>query len=161
LTTAAAKGYAPFEPQLGHSPITVWARAGVALDDVTIYLTPAVELTVVVQDQKGQPLASAEVRAFDERRGSAEARAVISDDKGEAHLSAQPFDVVEARRSGYRTARAFVELAAQQSGRLVVRMSAGTQPAPSSISGRVVDAKGQPVDGALVEADAQASFAKA
>src|SRR5439155_1326778 len=83
-TTAAAKGYAPFEPQLGHSPITVWARAGVALDDVTIYLTPAIELTVVVQDQKGQPLASAEVRAFDERRGSAEVRAVISDDKGVA-----------------------------------------------------------------------------
>ncbi|HEX6836097.1 MAG TPA: carboxypeptidase-like regulatory domain-containing protein, partial [Polyangia bacterium] len=44
LTSATATGFLPFQPELGHSPVTVQARAGVRLDDVTLYLSPALEL---------------------------------------------------------------------------------------------------------------------
>ena len=152
LASASARGFAPFEPALGHSPIVVWPRAGVRLDDLTIYLSPALELDVEVSDDKGKPVAAAEVRAFDDRRGPAEAKAVATDDKGHAHLPAQPFDIVEARKAGYVSARGVVSFAAQTSGVLRLRLGAGADRARMSISGRVVDAHGGPVDGALVEA---------
>ncbi|MDB4970953.1 MAG: signal protein [Myxococcales bacterium] len=161
LTAAAARGFVPFAPLYGHSPVTVWARARVKLDDVTVYLTPATKLTVVVQDEKGKPLAAAEVRAFEERRGAADARLFVTDDKGEVTVEEQPLEVVEARRAGYVSARAFVGLVALESGRLVLRLAAGGDRPRLAISGRVVDATGQPVDGALVEADAQVPFDKA
>ncbi|HEX9105001.1 MAG TPA: carboxypeptidase-like regulatory domain-containing protein, partial [Polyangia bacterium] len=76
LTSAVATGFLPFEPQLGHSPVTVQARAGVRLDDVTIYLSRALALDVLVVDDKNQPLPGAEVRAFDDRAGPASAKPV-------------------------------------------------------------------------------------
>lgn len=152
LTSASARGFLPFEPQLGHSPVTVWARAGVRLDDITIYLSPAVALEVVVVDDKDKPLAGAEVRAFDDRAGPADGKAILTDEKGHASIEARGFDVVEARHAGYKSARARLGKSEQLSGRVTLRLSPGVDPARPSISGRVVDAQGRPVDGALVEA---------
>jgi len=100
LTAATAQGFTPFEPLLGHSPVTVWPRAGVRLDDVTIYLSPAAEVLVVVIDDKEQPLGGAEVRAFDDRAGAADAHVAVTDGKGRARIDARSFDVVEARHAG-------------------------------------------------------------
>jgi Carboxypeptidase regulatory-like domain/PDZ domain len=157
LTSATATGFAPFEPQLGHSPVTLWARAGVRVDDVTIYLTPAVELTVVVQDDKGKPLAGAEVRAFAEARGAADAKVTTTDAKGEATVAAQPFDVVEARHAGFKRASARVSRQTEATRRLTLRLLPGADAPRATIAGRVVDGRGQPVDGALVEAWAYGS----
>ena len=152
LASASATGYLPFEPQLGHSPVTVQARAGVRLDDVTIYLVRAIELVVLVVDDKDKPLAGAGVRSFDDDVGPAEARAAVTDGKGHAKLSVRPWDAVEARHAGYRSARALGSSAAQPSRRLTLRLTAGADRAHRAISGRVVDARGLPVDGALVDA---------
>lgn len=153
LVSALAAGFAPFEPALGHSPVTLSARAGVRLDDVTIYLSPAIALDVLVEDEAGQPIAGAEVRGFDERRGAAEAAVSLTDGKGRAKLTAvQAMMVVEARHAGYQRAHGRVDAAAESTRRLVLRLAAGVEPARFSIAGRVVDARGLPVDGALVEA---------
>jgi len=152
LTSASARGFASFEPELGHSPITLWARAGVRLDDITIYLTPSLDLTVLVTDDKSRPVAGAEVRSFDERRGPADASPTLTDAKGHAQLSVQPWSLVEARHTGYTSARARVSFQAQTSGQLVLHLAAGAEPERKRIGGHVVDARGQPVDGGLVEA---------
>jgi hypothetical protein len=157
LASATAKGFAPFEPQLGHSPVMVQARAGVRIDDITVYLQPALELDVLVLGEHDQPLAGAEVRAFDDRSGPADAKAVVTDAKGHATLAAQGWNVVEARHDGYTSARVPIGFAAQTSGRITVHLSRGADRARLTISGRVVDAKGLPVDGALVEAFAPPS----
>jgi len=152
LTSATATGFLPFQPQLGHSPVTVQARAGVRLDDVTIYLSPALELVVLVVDDKDKPLPGAEVRAFDENAGPADAAAVATDAKGHARLAVRPWDVVEARHAGYRSARQLIGYPAQTSGRVTLHLTPGADRARLTISGRVVDGRGLPVDGALVEA---------
>ena len=152
LTSATATGFLPFQPLIGHSPVTVQARAGVRLDDVTIYLSPALELVVLVVDDKDKPLPGAEVRAFDEQAGSADAAAVVTDAKGRARLAVRPWNVVEARHAGYRSARQLIGYQPQTSGRLTLHLDPGADRARLSISGRVVDGRGLPVDGALVEA---------
>jgi hypothetical protein len=152
LTSASARGFAPFEPALGHSPVTVWPRAGVRIDDVTIYLTPDIELLVVVTDDKNKPLPGAEVRTFDDRQGSADAKPTITDAKGQAKIKAQPDDTVEARHAGYATATAFINATVQLSGRVTLRLVAGAERPRMTIAGHVVDGRGSPVDGALVEA---------
>ncbi len=152
LTSAGARGFASFEPALGHSPVVVWPRAGVRLSDITIYLVPDSELVVVVSDDKGKPIAGAEVRVFDSDRGPAEAKVVATDGKGEASVHAQEGEVVEARHAGYAGARAYVTFAAVANGRLMLHLVAGAERTRMTIGGHVVDARGQPVDGVLVEA---------
>ncbi|MDB4965528.1 MAG: hypothetical protein JWN44_1217 [Myxococcales bacterium] len=157
LTSAVASGFAPFEPALGHSPLTLWARAGVRLDDITIYLTPAIALTVVVKDNSGKPISSAEVRVFDQPQGFADGKPTLTDDTGQAHVSARPFVIIEVRRSGYVGARASVGAAVEADRRLELRLIAGSERPRLEIQGRVVDARGQGVDGALVEAEVQSA----
>lgn len=152
LTSAEAAGYAPFQAELGHSPVVVWPRPGVRVDDVTIFLTPATELTVRVQAPGGAPIAGAEVRAFDPDRGPAEAAPVRTDGQGEARLEVAPGVAIEARKPGYARAGAYVSVQVVAARRLVVTLTPGREPARAAIAGHVVDAAGQPVDGALVEA---------
>jgi PDZ domain-containing protein/carboxypeptidase family protein len=152
LTAATAAGFTPFEPQLGHSPVTLWARAGVRLEDVTIYLSPERELVVVVEDAAHKPIAGAEVRAFDPDRGPGDVKVAHSDAKGEAKVAAQEFEIVEARKAGYASARAWVQRAALRTRRLRLQLAPGADRPRSAICGHVVDRAGRPVDGALVEA---------
>jgi hypothetical protein len=159
LASATAKGFTPFEPQLGHSPVIVQARAGVRIDDVTVYLQPALEIDVLVVGEHDKPLAGAEVRAFDDRSGPADAKVATTDAKGHATVAAQGWDVVEARHAGYVSARVPIGFAAQTSGQLTVRLVPGADRPRLAISGRVVDGNGLPVDGALVEAYAPPSQA--
>ena len=128
LTSATATGFVPFEPQLGHSPVTVWARAGVRLDDITIYLSPALALVVIVLDDTGKPLAAAEVRTFDDRAGPADGRGRRQRRQGRGEpRRARPSDTVEARHAGYRARAPSSTTAAQTSGRAD---AAPRRPAP-------------------------------
>src|SRR5262249_6443837 len=151
LASAQAKGFAPFEPQLGHSPIMVWGRAGGRIGGETIYLVPGIEITVAVQKDKDKPIPGAEVRVFEEVRGPAEAPVVRTDERGEVKVSARPGDVVEARAAGFVSERAHVDLPAQTAKRVTLRLARGADHPRLSITGRVVDARGGGVDGALVE----------
>jgi hypothetical protein len=160
LTSASARGFEPFEPRFGHSPVTLYARPGVRLDDVTIYLSPAVELVVTVEDEHDAPLAGAEVRAFDADHGAADVAAIVTDDKGKATLAgAHWFDLVEARKPGYARARAWIDQKILARHRMTLHLLRGADRALLSISGRVVDRAGRPVDGALVEAFGKPGFA--
>ncbi|HEY2744823.1 MAG TPA: carboxypeptidase regulatory-like domain-containing protein [Polyangia bacterium] len=152
LTSASARGFASFAPELGHSPVVVHPHAGVRLEDITIFLVPEVELVVIVTDDRGKPIAGAEVRAFDDERGPAEAKVATTDGKGQASVRAVEGQLVEARHAGYTSARAYVNFAAVANGQLRLHLTAGVERARMSIGGHVVDGRGQPVDGALVEA---------
>jgi hypothetical protein len=152
LLTVTANGYQPFASEPGHSGTSFNARAGVKLDGVVIYLTPRRLFTVVVKEPGGKPAASAEVRAFADERGRDGAASATTDGKGEAQLAADDFDTVEARKAGFKSVRMPVDFAAQATGRMVLTLGAGSDVALKTISGRVLDDKGQPVDEALIEA---------
>jgi hypothetical protein len=159
LTAAGAKGFESFEPQLGHSPVTVQARAGVRLDDVTIYLSPALELVVTVEDAEHAAVAGAEVRTFDADHGAAEVTPILTDAKGQATLpAAHWYDLVEAKKAGYARARAWIDQKILARHKMTLTLVRGADRALLSIGGRVVDRGGRPVDGALVEAFGKPGF---
>lgn len=152
LQSATAPGFAPFAAELGHSPVAVTVRPGVRVDDVTIYLGPAWSLTVRVERPDGAPIAGAEVRAFDSNRGPADATPFRTDAKGEAQLTVPAGVVVEARKPGYRRTATFLSPPAAATHRMTLTLTPGAATALGTIRGHVVDGRGGPVDGALVEA---------
>ncbi|HEU5055137.1 MAG TPA: sigma-70 family RNA polymerase sigma factor, partial [Kofleriaceae bacterium] len=87
IASITAAGYLPFAPEWGHSPIELWARPGVRVRDVVIYLTPAIDYTGVVVDAAGKPVSGAKVRIIDLPAGEQELIAIpdrfTTDRKGE------------------------------------------------------------------------------
>ena len=151
LVSASASGYLPMQTQFGHSPLVVAVRPGFVVEDVTVYLSPSDPLTVVVQDKAGKRIAGAEVRVFAQEQGAAEASPTITGANGEATVATDSTSVVEARHAGYVRAQVYIDQLARVTRRLVITLQAGAEPARGSITGRVVNAAGAPVDGALVE----------
>ncbi len=151
LTAALADGFVAFEPQLGHSPLVIFARAGVRIDDANIYLTPTLPMTVHVRDGENHPLAAVALRAISSSGRAAPGASVISDDKGDARVSAEPDGIIEATKVGYKRARQRISYAMQTTHTMTLTLTRGTDAPLATIAGRVVDARGQPVDGALVE----------
>ena len=151
LVSASASGYLPVQTQFGHSPLVVSVRPGFVVEDVTVYLAPSEPLTVVVQDKAGKRIAGAEVRVFAQEQGAADASPTITGANGEAKVATDASSVVEARRAGYVRAQVYLDQLARVTRRLVITLQAGAEPARGSITGRVVNASGAPVDGALVE----------
>lgn len=158
LALATANGYLPFAPLFGQSPIAFAARAGERIRGVTIYLTPAVPYVAVVLGPDRTKVVGAEVRRIEEGGGDGlldpRGERLRTDERGEVRFTAPDDAVFEARHPSYSPARARLDLAAQVSHRLFIRL--GPKPvgdAPKGvIAGRVVDSKGAPVEGALVQA---------
>lgn len=150
LTSATADGYLSFQPEFGHSPVLVSTIPGVHIDDVTIFLSPSLRITVVVQDTSARPIAGAAVRAISPQ-GLPTAGPAITNDRGETQLVTGVPQTIEARKQGYLRTTSWIDRAG--SARLVVlTLEAGNDPGLAAIAGRVMDKAGMPVDGALVEA---------
>ncbi|HEU4384121.1 MAG TPA: carboxypeptidase regulatory-like domain-containing protein [Anaeromyxobacteraceae bacterium] len=159
LGAVSAQGYLPFAPEWGHSPIALTARAGERVTGLAVHLRRAVVHRGVVLLPDGRPAEGAEVRLL----GAAESALVPladrfrSDARGEFEFQAPDGSTLEARLAGYAPGRAELELAARVSRRLVIRLGERREAeAPrEAIAGRVVDAAGAGVEGALVTARRQ------
>jgi protocatechuate 3,4-dioxygenase beta subunit len=161
LAMVQAKGFLPFAPEWGQSPIAFEAAPGKRIEGVTVALTPVVEYLGEVDDDKsGDPIAGAEIRLLGD---DANSKVLVplgdhftSDDKGVFHFHAPDFAVLEAHHRDYAPARAQVDYAVQASHHLVLTLTRGKdQVAASIIRGRVVDGQQQPVAGAVVTASFQ------
>jgi protocatechuate 3,4-dioxygenase beta subunit len=158
LALATAASYLPYAPEWGHSPISLSARSGERIRDITVYLFPAVTYVGVVRDPGGAPVAGASVQLLDPGSGGAApaqaAERLVTDAAGEVRLVAADDALLEARHPSFSPARARVDFRAQASGRVVLRLGAkgDAPPAEETIEGRVVDARGDGVSGALVRA---------
>ena len=155
IAIVAADGFLPFAPAIDQSPLTLVARPGERLRDILLYLTPAVQYTGVVQNPSREPVAGAEVRLFDEEGGDVKIAPLpdrfTTDAKGEFRFSAPDYGLLEATHPDFGAGRARVDFTVQTSRRVVVRLGPKVEePARATISGRVVDPKGAPVEGAHV-----------
>ncbi len=159
LGAVSAPGYLPFAPEWGHSAIALTARAGERVAGLTIHLKRAIPYRGAVLLPDGRPAEGAEVRLM----GSAESALLPlvdrfrSDARGEFEFQAPDGSTLEARLAGYAPGRAELDLAARVSRRLSIRLGERreSQAPLEAIGGRVVDAAGAGVEGALVTARRQ------
>ncbi|MCY1081679.1 carboxypeptidase regulatory-like domain-containing protein [Archangium lansingense] len=158
LAVVMARGYLPFGPEWGQSPIRFTAVPGQRISDLVLALTPEVELLGRVEGADGQPVAGAQVRMLTGRGEESvlfpTADRYTSDERGEFRFRAPEGAIVEARHPAHASARAEVTPSAVLSRRLVVKLGKreGTTAAPlgESLAGRVVTGGGTAVTGALV-----------
>ena len=146
LAQVSAAGYFPWLPDWGQSPVVLELRAGERLSGITIHLSPQVDYGGTVVDSSGKPVAGAEVRQLE----PASAERWTSDAKGEFRFHAPDGAMFEAT-SGGSAGRAVLDLAAQSSHRLTIKLGAAPIPR-GAIAGRVLDADGSAAAGAQVTA---------
>lgn len=165
LAVVTARGYLPFGPDWGQSPIRFTAVPGQRISDIVLALTPEVELLGRVEDAQGQPVPGAQVRVLTGRGGESvlfpTSDQYTSDARGELHFHAPEGAAVEARHPAYASARAEVTPTAMLSRKLVLRLVkhvglAAVRPG-KPLAGRVVDEHGTAVTGALVSVTSAAS----
>lgn len=164
LAVVMAQGYLPFGPEWGQSPIRLTATAGQRISDILLALTPQVELLGTVKDAQGQPVAGAEVRVLTGRSGESvlfpTAERFISDGRGAFRFHAPEGATVEARHPGHASARAQVTPSVVLARRLELRLGrreAATAEGREALAGRVGDASGAAVAGALVSVSSASS----
>jgi uncharacterized GH25 family protein len=156
LQTVTASGYLPFAPEWDHSAMQLDARPGLRIRDITLYLFPAVDYQGVVLDPEGKPIAGAQVRLFDAHTGEQALTGIAdrftTDAKGEFIFHARDNSILEASDGKHTPGRAVLDGAVAVSHHMTIKLGAGPADALARfrISGRVIDDKGQPVEGALV-----------
>ena len=161
LAVVTAEGFLPFAPEWGFSPIRLVAREGVRLREIVLSLRPAIDYQGQVVDPEGQPVAGAEVIILSMPGGQTDLVPLPdrfrSDDEGRFTFHAPDNALLEASHAGFTPGTARLDITAQVSHRLVIRLRAlGEDRAEHRISGRVVSSSGDPVADALVVARSQA-----
>lgn len=158
LAIATADGYLPYAPALGHSPIAFDAEPDRAIAGVEIALTPAIAYTGEVVDAAGAPVEGAAIALIDDA-GAPESlvpleREFVSDAEGRFRFRAPDGAVLEARHPEHGAARARLDLPAQISKRITLRLGAldESRTAAEIVAGRVLDTLQRPIEGALVTA---------
>jgi protocatechuate 3,4-dioxygenase beta subunit len=159
LAAVTAPGFLPFAPAWGASPVSLEARAGEVVRGVTVTLSPEVRYEGRVVDERGAPVAGAEVRIL----GEPGSEAVVplrdqftSSADGRFSFAAPEDAVLEARKPGFAPGRGRVDYTARVTGRLTLRLTQA-RTGLLAIEGVVEDARGTPLSGATVTAQAQAS----
>jgi protocatechuate 3,4-dioxygenase beta subunit len=159
LAAVVARGYVPFAPEWGHSPIALTATAGQRIEGVTLFLAPVLELDGRVEGPDGQAVEGAEVRLLGASTGE---RALLplpdrwtSGPDGAFRAQVAEGALLEARKDGFAPGRAEVDFTARAARRVTVRLgpAGAAPPAPLTISGTVLDPAGVAAFGAVVEAD--------
>jgi len=159
LAAVTAPGYLPFAPEWGASPVSLEARAGEVVRGITISVAPEVQYEGRVVDEKGAPVAAADVRIL----GEAGRDAVVplrdrftSGADGRFSFAAPEDAVLEAHKPGFAPGRGRVDYTARVTGRLTLRL-AQSRSGLLAIDGVVEDAAGTPLPSATVIAQAQTS----
>ncbi|MBI5514630.1 MAG: carboxypeptidase regulatory-like domain-containing protein [Deltaproteobacteria bacterium] len=152
LALVTARGFHPWEATA--DTVRYQAVPGVRVGGVRIALQPRVEYTIRVLGTGRQPLVGARVRAL-----SGDAPEALTDARGEASLEAPDDALVEALAEGYAPGRGRVDLAAQTSHLVELRLQPGERgpgQGLTTLSGRVEDPSGEALDG--VEVSARCAF---
>lgn len=154
LGLVVAAGFLPFAPEWGHSPLVFVAQRGRGLAGARIVLTPALDYVARVLDPSGSPVAGARIRVLGAPSESAALASPTPTDKsGETIFHAPDGAIVEATHETFDPARAPVDLGVQIGKLLELRLrERGSERPRASISGRVVDDRGDAVADALVTA---------
>ena len=151
LALATAKGFLPFAPEWGHSPVLFAVDEGVSIRDVRLELTPALTYHGVVLSPDGnKTIAAATVRL----RGGSEDQSWVSNEQGRFDFHAHDSAILEASHPDFAAGRAWVGFSTQVSKQLRIRLREKGSVALSaeSIHGVVLEPDGQPTDDALVTA---------
>ena len=152
LAAVSAQGYLPVAPEWGHSPITLHARAGKRVTDLTVFLTPAEDSSGRVVDPAGTPVAGADVRIIDAGEDAALsslATHFVTDARGEFRFRASPGAVLEATHAPFQRGR--VQIGRPGGVVTLTLLKADAEiPPTDAIDGRVVDVQGHGLEGALV-----------
>ncbi|HET9452091.1 MAG TPA: carboxypeptidase regulatory-like domain-containing protein [Aggregicoccus sp.] len=165
LATVTAQGFVPFAPEWGQSPVRLTAVAGQRVDDILLALTPQLSLLGRVLSPEGAPVAGAQVRLLTDRAGESVLHPVadrfVSDEQGEFRVLAAEGATLEARHPDYAAGRAVIGTVVKHARRVDVRLGARRTAADGgaeglALAGVVVDAGGQPVAGARVDARSSA-----
>jgi len=158
VAMVSAKGYLPFAPEWGYSPIEMVARPGRRVSNIVLYLTPAIPYVGVVVDADKQPVKGASVRLLNGAVGRLALapmdQTFTSDEKGEFTFTAPDFATLEARHATGGLGRARVDGSVQISRRMTIQLDAKlvSYQADGVIEGRVVDKDGSPIADAVVRA---------
>ncbi|MCK6589682.1 MAG: carboxypeptidase-like regulatory domain-containing protein, partial [Polyangiaceae bacterium] len=142
IAIVAAEGYLPFAPAIDQSPLALTARPGERIRDILLYLTPAIQYAGIVLGPSKEPVAGAEVRLFSEDGGDVKIAPLpdrfTTDAKGEFRFSAPDYALLLATHPDYAPGRARIDLSAQTSRRVALRLKPSTENAPRAvIAGRV------------------------
>jgi hypothetical protein len=161
LASIVADGYRPYAPELGHSPVVLHTRRGRAVEDVTVFLFPALDYRGEVRNASGEPVAGAEVRMFGATSGE---RALVglqdrfvSDERGQFVFQALDRALLEARHPDHGSGRARVDGPVQLTHELVITLRQDGVPEAATIAGRVVDIEGEPVQDVRLVAEHEAA----
>ena len=165
LAVVTARGYLPFGPEWGQSPIRLTTVPGQRISDLVLALTPEVELLGRVEGPDGQPVSGAQVRVLTGRGGESVLFPTkdrhTSDARGEFRFHAPEGATVEARHPAHASARAEVTPAVSLTRRLVLKLGRREGPPAATtgevLAGRVVNASAAPVQGALVSVSSATS----
>lgn len=162
LVLASADGHTAFAPDRDSSPITWTARPGARVSGFVLALDPEAIFDIHVKSPAGEPAPGAEVRVLASARAEASgafpssSAKIVTDERGVARAALPGDALVEARHPSFAPGRARVTLGAEASRRIEIRLRAKddrTFDGPAStISGRVLDANGEPAAGARVVA---------
>jgi hypothetical protein len=163
LAAVTARGFFPFAPEWGHSPVQLDARAGRAVRGIEIHLVRALSLEGRVVDEDGAAVEGAAIRLLGAVREATLVSipdAFTSGPDGRFTFEAPEGTVVEARRAGYLPGRAEVNVLALLERRVTVRLGPAHAPLGEAlpVSGRVVARDGGPLPGALVVAVEERRF---
>jgi hypothetical protein len=156
LTRIAAEGFFPFAPEWGHSPISFIARRGHAIRAVTLWLDEAMDYIGVVENERGVRVPGATIvrrslRAADASEPAGEP-AYTSDANGEFEFRLPSGSVLEASHPEHGRDRRVVDLNVLAHGRMLFQLVAGIHDADGSLAGKVLDAQGNGVPEAFVQA---------
>jgi hypothetical protein len=161
LALAMADGFLPFAPEWGHSPVRFEARSGVRLSGVVITLVDALEHTAIVTNEDGVLVEGAAIHVYGLERGERALAPLAADHRtdarGEARLIAPDGAVIEASHPEHGRGRASIDAGAQASLRVTITLSRTPEfTGDQRISGIVADARGRPIEGALITAHHEA-----
>ena len=149
LYAIGAPGYAPFEADLGRGGITLRVEPNTRLRDVTLSLRARWFAEGKVTDPGGAPVAGAEVRGLD-----GDGAAVVTGGDGDFALECSIGSVLEAHHAQFAPGRATCDRPARLGRPVAIRLAElKAAAARESIAGRVVDANGRGIEGALLAAE--------
>jgi len=157
VAVVSAKGYLPFAPDWGYSPIALVARANRRVSNIVLYLTSAIAYTGKIVDADGSPVSGAAIHMLSGDVGSLALAPIdkryTSDGNGEFIFSAPDFAVLEARHPTAGMGRARITGQVQLTHRMTIKLDQKltSYRADGAIIGRVVDEKGGPIADAVVQ----------
>ncbi len=158
VAVVSAKGYLPYAPDWGYSPIELVARPGRKVSNIVLYLTPAIPYVGIILGADGKPVSGASVRLLNNDIGALALapmdKKFTSDDKGEFTFNAPDFAVLEARHATAGVGRGSVSGDVQITRRMTIKLdpSKVSYRANGVIEGQVVDKDGTGVGDAVVRA---------